>query len=856
MAMKTDKEIKKEFKIECSKSPDKFYPVLALKNMGFIRNQCDNCHKFFWNVDGHRKVCGDPSCSGGFDLSNGTPSKTKLSYVQVWKKIEDIFVPKGYKSIKRYPVTARWNPTCDFVMASIACFQPYVVTGEVDPPAKKLVIPQFCLRFSDVDNVGVTGSHCTGFVMIGQHAFMNEQEWNQEELFLDIYSFLIDGVGLDKKELTIHEDAWAGGGSFGPCMEFFSRGVELFNQVYTMFEQTPEGNRPLKLKVLDMGLGMERVAWFSQGTPNMYEAIFPQVLSKLRERTGVSVDHTLYKKFSKYSAYLNADEVEDLNVAWQEVASKMEISVDELKQKIWPNVGLYSVCEHARALLVALSDGALPSNTGGGYNLRIILRRALGFIDEFNWDVDLFEVMTWHAEELKELFPELNKNVATLRDVVDSERDKWLNSKQKSEQVVIKLISKEKVTEEDFLQLYDSQGIAPETIVNFAKQKGKLLKVPDNFYAKVSSLHEKQEQIHSTKRQIGIDLSRYEKTKLHYYDNYLDLEFDANVLDVLEGKYVILDKTNFYPTSGGQLHDAGEMQFIEKIEKVVDVFKEDNVVIHIIPNTSLKIGEKVHCIVDKKTRTQLSQHHTATHIVNAAAKMVLGPHINQAGAKKTLEKAHIDLTHYKPINEDEMKKIEFEANNIVSKNIKINKSFMKKRDAEDKYGMGLYQGGAIPGNELRIVEIPGVDVEACGGTHLNFTGECGKIKLLKTTKIQDGIVRVEFMAGEAAESVGKSDDEILIQIASELECSNNPKYIPSRCTELFTNWKTAKKLKEKGENLPMSIFVLISKEEFTGDLLKQAAANLSTQPQHVLKTILRFKQDMENFVIEANKGAA
>jgi hypothetical protein len=207
--MLSDKEQKKQFKVTASKEPEKYYPTKALKKEGFFRNRCNSCDKYFWHIDKDRKVCGDAACSGGFDIAKGTPAKTKLSFVGVWEKIVEMLEPLGYTPIDRYPVVARWNPTTDFVIASIAAFQPYVITGEVDPPAKKLVIPQFSLRFSDIDNVGVTGSHCTGFVMIGQHAFVSEKEWDQEEYFMDIYNFLIKGVGLAKSELTIHEDAWA-----------------------------------------------------------------------------------------------------------------------------------------------------------------------------------------------------------------------------------------------------------------------------------------------------------------------------------------------------------------------------------------------------------------------------------------------------------------------------------------------------------------------------------------------------------------------------------------------------------------------------------------------------------------------
>ncbi|MFX1296920.1 MAG: alanine--tRNA ligase-related protein, partial [Promethearchaeota archaeon] len=310
---KTDKDLKREFKKIASKDPDAYFPTKELRQLGYMRRQCNYCGTYFWTVLKERTVCGDPMCSGGFQVTKNNPVKVKLSYIGVWEKIVEILEPRGYKPIKRYPCVARWNPTSEFTIASISAFQPYVITGEAEPPARKLVIPQFCLRFNDIENVGVTSSHNTGFTMIGQHTFVSPEEWNQGELFMDIHDFIHKGVGLPKEEISIHEDSWAGGGSFGCSLEFFSRGVELFNQVYTMFEQTPEGPRELKLKVLDMGLGQERVAWFTQGTPNMYEAIFPLVLSKLREITKIELELDLYNSFSQFSAYLNVDEVDDMD---------------------------------------------------------------------------------------------------------------------------------------------------------------------------------------------------------------------------------------------------------------------------------------------------------------------------------------------------------------------------------------------------------------------------------------------------------------------------------------------------------------------------------------------------------------
>ncbi|MHA1150692.1 MAG: alanine--tRNA ligase-related protein [Promethearchaeota archaeon] len=160
---KTDKEIKKAFKKIASEDPDTYFPTKELKELGYMRKLC-KCGTQFWTIHRDREVCGDPACSGGFNVVIDNPSQIKLSFLDVWKKIVEVLEPRGYKPVKRYPCVARWNPTVEFTIASISAFQPYVITGEVEPPAKKLVIPQFCLRFNDIENVGITGSHCTGFV--------------------------------------------------------------------------------------------------------------------------------------------------------------------------------------------------------------------------------------------------------------------------------------------------------------------------------------------------------------------------------------------------------------------------------------------------------------------------------------------------------------------------------------------------------------------------------------------------------------------------------------------------------------------------------------------------------------------
>ncbi len=861
--MLPDKQVKKRFKINASEDPDTFYATKVLTEEGFKRRQCPKCGTWFWTVNDEQLVCGDASCQGGFTFLDNNPSKNKLYYPLVWENFAQQFKEEDYEVISRFPVVARWNPTTEFTIASIAAFQPFVVSGEAKPPAPKLVIPQFCLRFGDVANVGVTMSHLTGFVMIGQHQFVQPEQWDQNKAFREIYTWLIEGIGLEKKDITFHEDAWAGGGNFGPCMEFFSRGVELGNQVYMMFEQDDEprndklglkfGYRELPLKVLDMGMGMERNAWFSQATPTIYEATFPDVIRILVEKTGVDYDKEFIKSYVPYGAFLNLDEVEDIDEAWEHVAKEMDVSVELLKQKLRPMTAIYSIAEHARSLLFALADGALPSNVGGGYNLRVIFRRAQSFLDEFNWNIDMADVCEWHANELHNVFPELKQHLPDVRKILEAEKKKYREGKKRNKQFIQNVLKKHIPTVDDLLTYYESNGITPDEFVKADKElTGELIsriEVPENFYSLLAERQEDaehKEQATQTKKKTRLVGIREDvpPTQIDYYGDWQEVHFEAKVLQVLEAKnpehsYIILDHTSFYPTSGGQIHDKGTMNGFP----ITDCVKQGKHILHYVETADLSEGDSVVCEIELPRRRQLTQHHTATHIINGASREILGDHIWQAGASKTMSKARLDITHYEALSEETLSKIEARANEIIKEAIDINKIVLPRSEAEQRYGFRLYQGGAVPGKDIRVVEIPNIDVEACGGTHLNNTAEAEEIKILKSTKVQDGIVRIEFVAGEAAKSAINASKELLEEASKLLSCL--PEQVPARAEELFSKWKRAKKKK-----LPLDEFPLSSESSFSGDekaILAETAKILKTQPEHVVKTLNKFLKQLDDF---------
>ncbi len=768
--MNTDKELKKKYKSEFSKNYAEFYPVETVKSMGFSRRLCSNCGKFFWSAE--KEVCGDSACTGGYSFSK---AKNEMGYIDIWKKFSRLLKNRGYTPVKRYPVVARWRDDIPFVEASIDAFIPNVTNGISEPPANPLTIPQLCLRFNDIDNVGITGAHYSLFVMIGQHAFVEPKKYDVNKYFGDLLHWFINGMKLKPADLVFHEDIWAGSGNFGPCMEVFSHGLELANQVYMQYMQTENGYKDLNLKVLDMGLGQERNAWFSSGALMSYESTFPTVCKKLFRETGVAIDREIFKEFLPYAGTLNVDESADVEASWKKISQKTGIDVGALKEHILPAAAIYAIGEHTRALLVAINDGALPSNVGGGYNLRILLRRALGFAKKFD-NIDLTALAEEHARYLKPMFPELSDSIESFSEIMHAEAKRFEESRIRGKAILSKIIN-EKIEAEKLIELYESQGITPEMFL----EAGTNVKIPEDFYARISEKH-------SAKKIINKEAPDVPDTKILYYEK--NKKFTATVIGT-SGEKVFLDRTLFYPTSGGQDHDEGTLNG----KHVYDVQKAGNVIAHFAKDHEFKKGQAVTGELDWKRREQLASHHTAAHIINAAARSVLGKHVFQAGSGKAVEKAHLDVTHYKSISDDEADKIEKEANKIVKKSLPINKAVVERGDAEKKYGMNIYQGGAVPGRLIRIVEIKGIDVEACGGTHMDNTKDVGRIALTGIERIQDGVVRIKFVSGERAEEFIR-ERKMLEKECMEILGAEKGR-LAEKAGELFSEWKKLRKIAEK-----------------------------------------------------------
>ncbi len=743
---------KKDILAKFSADPGRYYKVKLFDNEGFERKSCATCKRFYWTVDENRVNCPDHS-DDTYSFIGNPPTKKRFDYTQAWKEVESFFVKNGHTSVNRYPVVCRWRDDLYFTIASIVDFQRVMGSKVVfEFPANPLVVPQTCLRFKDLENVGVTGRHFSSFCMIGQHSIPNSDGyWKDQCVDLD-YRLMTEQFGVDKKEVVFVEDVWEGGGSFGSSLEFFVKGLELGNAVFTEFQGDLTNYKTLDQQIIDMGAGLERFAWLTMGTPTAYDCCFGPITDNLLQQVGIDTKNKLLVTyFTKIAKHL--EQFSDLSDVRKNAIKSANLTDDQINKIITPLEGIYLIIDHIRTLIFAISDGALPSNVGGGYNLRIMLRRIISTMNRLSLKFDINEMIDTQIDYLKNTYPELERTREDIKTIIGIESGRYDNSKLRMEKIVSKLEQKPSV--DDLVRLYESDGITPD----YLKEMKVISDIPSTFYSKLSELHQSKKQ----KEQDNMSLEGLPETELLYYSDD-PKEFNASVLKSFDN-YVILDKTSFYARGGGQEPDHGTIGEFE----VVDVTKHGNVVVHELKNGTPKEGTIVSCLVDSKRRDGITKNHTSTHILNSSTRNVLGSWVWQHSAFKEEDHARLDITHHSALTDDEISKIEKLANSIVEKNMSVTIDNFDRGTAEQKYGFKIYQGGIVPVKSVRIVSIEDFDVEACGGTHVKKTGEIELIKITRTKRIQDGVVRIEFVSGLTAVDYIKQHDAIMLKKSAELK---------------------------------------------------------------------------------------
>jgi alanyl-tRNA synthetase len=339
------------------------------------------------------------------------------------------------EAIKRYPVVARWRNDVDYVAAGIYCFQPYCVTGELDPPANPLICPQFCVRFNDLDNIGLTGRHYSGFIMMGIQVFNYPDKYVffKDECVEFNYRWLTEELGIEPDEITFIEDVWAGGGNLGPSIEYFVRGLEVGNMVFMQYKTFHDGSREeLAIKIIDTGIGLERIAWLYNGTPTSYVDTFQNALGYLTSKLGVEIKSDIWEKFGPYSSQLNIDEVDDIEATWARISKEIGVETPALKHAITQAKDLYIILDHTRSVLMTITDGSLPANVGGGGNVRNILRRVFSILEKNDWwkklpMEDFLKVFQMHKKDLEGVIGAFQE-YKSFDDIIKVEWDRWKNT--------------------------------------------------------------------------------------------------------------------------------------------------------------------------------------------------------------------------------------------------------------------------------------------------------------------------------------------------------------------------------------------------------------------------------------------
>ena len=747
--------------------PDEFRLPFFHEN-GFVRKLCPSCGNYYWTLDSDAENCGDAPCID-YSFIGRSPVKRRYTFPEMREKFLSFFEERGHKRIAPYPVVARWRDDLMFTIASIIDFQPYVTEGILPPPANPLVVSQPCLRFEDIDLVGVTaGRHLSIFEMGGHHAFnyqgQREVYWKDDTVRYH-HELLTRDLGVPEEMVTYKEGLWSGGGNAGYDLEGSVNGLEISTLVFMMFRVVGDRMEPMPVRVVDTGYGMERWAWLSQGTPSAIHAIYGPLLKKTFAWAGLKPDETLLAKMAERSYLI------DMNNKVEERARRAKeicYDPDEVEAVLNQVEGIYAALDHTKAMVFILSEGIVPSNVKEGYLVRMLFRRGYRLLRRAGIEGRLPDLVDAQIGYWGGDFPQLREMRDEIMEMVAVEGEKYRETLSRGSDLVRRSLGKGngRVPVDQLVDFYDSHGLTPEDVGEVASEMGREVKVPSDFYTLVSRKHMKAQPKAEdpTQAKLAHRVEKMEKTRRLFYEDPYLREFDAVIVEVVDGR-LVLDQTAFYAEGGGQISDLGKITSGGKTYDVEDVQSIEGVLLHRVKQRGFKRGAKVHGVIDWERRSALMRAHTATHIIIGSARRVLGEHAWQAGASKGVERSRIDISHYARLTREQVEEIEQLANMVVREGRPVTCRFMQRDQAEAMYGFRLYQGGAVPGKEIRVVEIGGWDVEACGGTHLSNTSEAGLIKIVATERVQDGVERITFAVGPYAIEEVQKRDAILFETA-------------------------------------------------------------------------------------------
>src|SRR3989441_10474871 len=785
-------------------APDEF-ALNFFKEEGITRQPCPRCKSWFWAKPG-RETCGEVPCSPYTFLDN-SPMKRNCTLHEMRQLFLEYFKERDHTIIRPYPIVARWRDDVYLVGASIMDFQPYVIEGTVPPPANPLVVSQPSVRFTDIENVGPTaGRHLTIFEMGGAHAFNypdHEVYW-KEDCVRYHHKLLTEVLSVPSEMITYKEHFWSGGGNAGPDLEGIVAGLEISTLVFMQYKVQGEELIALPIRTVDTGYGMERWAWLSQGSPSGFHAVYGPLLAQVMELAKVDLDENTLSSLTRwagiYGAYSRASREAYVDATAQETGRDKDV----FRSIVQTLEAAFAITAHTNPIPFLSAKAVVPPNVGKGSRTRLIIRRAarlarqIGILQELPSIIE-GQIKLWGGE-----FHLLREMRGEILDGLRIEVEKYEETIIKGSEAVLRL-SKElssqgvrKIPTDQLVLLYDSRGLAPEIVKESAEKVGVEVDVPENFLTLVAERHSKPTnslEASPSEPQWEAKLKDLPATRALYYDDAYQTSFQAKVIAKVAENALVLDQTCFYPEGGGQPADHVDLRVGDKKLKVTNVQKIGNTIVHFLDQPIDQEIDLVEGEIDWQRRQNLMRHHTGTHVLIGAARRALGEHVWQAGVQKEVESSRLDITHYREISPKEREQIEKLVNQVILRDLPVQVTWMAREKAEAKYGYRLYQGGAVPGSKVRVVRIQGWDAEACGGTHCKRTGELGVFKIEKAGKLQDGVERIIFSAGEPALKRINQQSEALAK-ASEL-LKTTPEKLPESIKALVTERDSLERELEK-----------------------------------------------------------
>ena len=756
------------------------------------------------------------------------------------------------------------DPTVMLTIAGMLPFKP-VFLGLKERPSKRATSSQKCIRTNDIENVGVTARHHTFFEMLGNFSFgdyfkREAIQWAWE-LVTNIYQLSVENIIVSvfhedeesakiwRDEIGIHPDRivklgeednfWSSGktGPCGPCSELYydfhpekglqnidledgDRFIEFYNLVFMQYNRDPNGKlTDLKFKNIDTGMGLERMAQILQKKQNNYETdlIFP-IIQKICEIANID--------------YFSSDD----------------------KNKI----SLKIIGDHTRAVIHLISDGVAASNLGRGYILRRLIRRMvrhgrlLGITNEF-----LPHIATVGINLMQNNYPDLKNNNDLILNEIKIEEIRFRETLERGEKLLDELISSGQKLISGFkaFELYDTYGFPLELTVEIAEENSISVDVK-GFEEEMNAQKERAKAASSNidltlEGSLEREIDLFNKTVFNGYNLLIsEAEIKGIFLDstlvkqASEGQKVliVLDQTTFYGESGGQVGDIGTI-FSKDVEVLVDnVMRKKNVFLHYgtIKKGILTIGQKVKTNVSSSNRAKAAANHTATHLLQSALKSVVNESVGQKGSLVAFNKLRFDFNSSNPISKDQISKIETLVNSWIMENHALEIKNMSKSEALEKGAVAMF--GEKYDDEVRVVNVPGVSMELCGGTHVKTTSELGSFKIISEEGISAGVRRIEALSGQSALDYFSDRNALVNQLSDLLKANPNQLFerVNNLQAELINKNKEIQKMKDEiayfkyssiksSAEIVNSFSILVNQiDGLDGNSLQSAALNLTS----------------------------